>query len=231
MNNNQQSQNQQNQVPFVYNAVRAVGILRPKFQPSQGKVFIEGLDVIATAFWLKDYKILITCAHVVQNLIGASVEVTGLLVVGNMGNYSRAVVGSMDMEHDLAVLRLADVQKEFIDQESSSGLEIVDQYPNVGEAVGYAGFPLGQQLLNSTHAPTYAEGVVGAQLRHHGIRKDIQITGAVAGGFSGSPIVLKGTKKLVSVLSNSPSQQAGSASIFMAVAWEHVKALAELSMS
>lgn len=229
MNDNPQSQNRQN--PLVYSAVRAVGILRPKFQPSQGKVFIEGLDVIATAFWLKDYKVLITCAHVVQNLLGAPIEVTGLLVVGNMGKYSRAVVGTIDTEHDLAILRLADVQNDIIEQESSSGLEIVNQYPNVGQAVGYAGFPLGSQLLNSTHAPTYAEGVVGAQLRNHGIRKDVQITGAVAGGFSGSPVVLKDTKTLIGVLSNSPSQQAGNASIFMAVAWEHVKALAELSKS
>ncbi len=217
--------------PLVYKSVRALGTLRPRFQPSQGKVFIEGLDVIATAFWLKDYKVLITCAHVVQNLFGAPVEITGLLVVGNMGQYGRAVVSSIDMEHDLAILRLVEAQQDFVDKEAADGLVIIDQYPSVGEAVGYSGFPLGQQLLNSTHAPTYAEGVIGAQLRHLGVRKSIQITGAVAGGFSGSPVVLKGTEVLIGVLSNSPSKEAGDANIFMAVSWEHVMAIAELSKS
>ncbi len=219
------------QEPLVYKAVRAVGILQPKFQPSRGKAFIENLNVIATAFWLKDYKILITCAHVVQNLIGAPIEITGLLVVGNRGNYNRAVVRAIDMEHDLAALRLADVPPEFIERESLDGLEIIEQYPVVGTVIGYSGFPLGNQILNSTHAPTYAEGVVGAQMRHRGVRKDIQITGVVTSGFSGSPVVLQGTNKLVGVLSDSPSKEAGGANIFMAVSWEHVKALAELSKS
>jgi Trypsin-like peptidase domain len=217
--------------PIVYKSVRAIGTLRPKFQPSQGKAFIEGLDVIATAFWLKDYKVLITCAHVVRNFLGAPIEITGLLVVGNMGKYNRAVVGTIDLEHDLAVLRLAEVSQDFIGLESQDGLILVNENKTVGEAVGYAGFPLGQQLLNSTHAPTYAEGVIGAALRHVGVRKSIQITGAVAGGFSGSPVVLKGTDKLIGVLSNSPSKEAGQANIFLASSWEHVRALAELSKS
>lgn len=220
-----------NQEPLVYKAVRAVGILQPKFRPSQGKAFIENLRVIATAFWLKDYKILITCSHVIQNLIGAPIEITGLLVVGNRGNYNRAIVGAIDMEHDLTVLRLVDVPQEFIEKESLDGLEIIERYPIVGTTVGYAGFPLGNQILNSTHAPTYVEGVIGAQVRHRGVRKDIQITGVVTGGFSGCPVVLEESNKLIGVLSDSPSKEAGSANIFMAVSWEHIKAIAELSKS
>lgn len=217
--------------PTVYKAVRAIGILRPRFQPSQGKAFVESLDVIATAFWLRDYKILVTCAHVVEKLLGAPIEITGLLVVGNMGKYNRAVIGAIDMEHDLAILRLADVSDDFIKEETRDGLDITDVYPTVGEKLGYAGFPLGKQVLNSTHAPTYAEGVVGAQLRHQGVRKNIQVTGVVAGGFSGSPVVSKKTNMLVGVLSNSPSKEAGNTSIFMATSWEHVKSLANLSKS
>lgn len=216
--------------PQVYKVVRALGILRPRFQPSEGKAFIEGLDVIATAFWLKAYKVLITCAHVVQDLLAAPVEITGLLVVGNMGDYKRAMVATIDMEHDIATLKL-DAPSDVINKEADDGLEIINYYPNVGESVGYAGFPLGKQLLNSTHAPTYSEGVIGAQLRHDGARKNIQITGAVTGGFSGSPIILKNTNKLIGVLSNSPSREAENASIFMAISWEHVRALAELSKS
>jgi len=222
------------QEPNVYKAVRAVGILRPKVQPtSQGKIFADQLNVIGTAFWLKDYDILVTCAHVVQNLVGAPIEITGLLVVGNRGNYMRATVDALDFAHDLAILRLPlDTPKEIISKEASDGLEIIDKYPNVGDQVSYTGFPLGLQLLNSTHAPTYSEGVVGAQLRHHEKRKDIQITGAVTGGFSGSPITLKKDPlKLIGVLSSSPSKEAGNSNIFMAVSFEHIKALAELSKS
>ena len=78
--------------PKVNNAVRAVGTLRPKFAPKGGKVFSDELNVIGTAFWLKNEKALLTCAHVVQNLIGGPLEVAGLLVVGNAGNYRRAVI-------------------------------------------------------------------------------------------------------------------------------------------
>ncbi len=220
--------------PPVYKAVRAVGFVTPKFQPgSRGGLFAEKLDVRGTAFWLKDYKALVTCAHVVQNLLGAPVEVAGLLVVGNLGNYTRATISLLDFAHDLAILQLPpDVPANLLEQEAATGLELVDTYPQVASAVGYAGFPLGLQLLNSTHAPTYAEGVVGAQLRRHSLRKDIQVTGAVVGGFSGAPVVLKEEPtRIVGVLSNSPSQDAGNANIFMAISWEHVKALAELSKS
>lgn len=221
------------QEPSVYRAVRAVGTLKPKFQPSpQGKIFADQLDVRGTAFWIKDYGILVTCAHVVQDLVVAPVEVTGLLVVGNRGEYLRATVGMVDFDHDLAVLRLPlDVPKEVFEKEKNQGLEIANNDPNVGQPVAYVGFPLGVQLLNSTHAPTYAEGVVGAQLRHHGVRKNIQITGPVTGGFSGGPVVKRETNELVGVLSNSPSEKAGNAGIFMAVSWAHVRALANLASS
>lgn len=217
--------------PKVYGAVRAIGILRPKFQPSQGKAFIEGLDVIATAFWLKKYKLLITCAHVVESLISAPVEVIGLLVVGNRGDYKRAAVYAIDNQHDLAVLCLADVADDIINSEAADGLTLIEDQPAVGTSVSYAGFPLGAQLLNSTHAPTYAEGTVAASLRDHGLKKEIQITGPVAGGFSGSPVTIKGSKRLIGVLANSPSVEAGSVAIFMATSWQHVKAIAELAVS
>lgn len=219
--------------PNVYKAVRAVGTLRPKFHPNKGKIFADQLDIRGTAFWLKDYNILITCAHVVQDLVAAPIEIAGLLVIGNLGNYLPAKVGFVDFNHDLAVLYLPpDTPKEVIDGESKDGLKITGKYPVVGTQVAYVGFPLGLQLLNSTHSPTYAEGVVGAKIRNHETKKEIQITGVVTGGFSGSPVVLKSSNdELIGVLSNSPSQEAGNASIFMVTSWEHVKALAELTKS
>ena len=217
--------------PEVYKSVRAVGVVRPTYLP-QNKSFGNNLQVIGTAFWLKDYKVLVTCAHVIQGLLAGPVEQTGLLVVGNMGEYARATIASFDLAHDLAILQIVEETDHFIDTESASGLEIVNAYPQVGKAVGYAGFPMGSQLLNSIHSPTYAEGVVAVQLREGPIRKEIQITGAVAGGYSGAPVVLKdGSSKLVGVLSSGPSAPGTQGNIFMAISWEHVKAVAELARS
>lgn len=216
--------------PEVYKSVRAIGTLKPKFQPNQGKIFADQLDIRGTAFWLKDYKILITCAHVVQDLASSPIEIAGLLVVGNLGNYQPALVSAIDFSHDLAVISLPlDTPKEVIDKESGDGLEIVTDYPEIGESIAYAGFPLGLQLLDAKHSPTYAEGVIGAKKREDNFKTQIQITGAVTGGFSGSPIVLKdGRTKLVGVLASSPSKEAGDANIFMAISWEHVKSIAEM---
>jgi len=222
-----------NNSPLVYRAVRSIGVLKPRIQPQQGRVFADSLDVRGTAFWLKEQKVLITCAHVVDNLLGAPLEVSGLLVVGNKGEYIRATMGVIDFEHDLALLELPlDTPSEVMERESQSGLGLADQYPDVGKGVGYAGFPLGLQLLNSTQEPSYAEGVVSAQIRHKPNRKEIQISGTVIGGYSGAPIVsLENPDKIIGILSNSPSKEAGSAGIFMAVSFEHIRALALLARS
>jgi hypothetical protein len=44
--------------PPIYSAVRAIGVLKPKFQNQQpgGPVFADSLDVRGTAFWLKNHK-------------------------------------------------------------------------------------------------------------------------------------------------------------------------------
>jgi hypothetical protein len=63
------------------------------------------------------------------------VEVAGLLVVGNAGQYKRAVVDIIDHRHDLAVLTLIG---------------------NNNAPSAYAGFPMGNQLLNTVHSPTYS---------------------------------------------------------------------------
>jgi hypothetical protein len=216
--------------PKVYGAVRAIAIVKPTYNPTNGQ-FDNNLQVVGTAFWLKDYKILVTCEHVVRGLLSGPLEQTGLLVVGNMGKYSRAKIASIDLAHDLAILKIVDTPQDFIDQEAATGLGITDFYPQISEAVAYAGFPLGSQLINSVHSPTYAEGVVGVQLRESPLRKEIQITGAVAGGYSGAPVVLKNSDKVVGVLSNGPSPADGQGNIFMAVSWQHVKAIAELATS
>jgi hypothetical protein len=149
-----------NAQPQVYGAVRAVGTFRPKFAPNQGRVFSDELNVIGTAFWLKEQKVLVTCAHVIQGLMGGPLELSGLLVVGNAGNYRRAAIDCIDLAHDLAVLKLLNDQNmpisgQELDNEANTGLEIIDQYKPISTPVSYVGFPLGNQLLNEIHSPTY----------------------------------------------------------------------------
>lgn len=216
------------EAPLVYKAVWAVGILKPKFNPN-GAIFANQLEVIGTAAWLKDEKILITCAHVVQSLLGAPLELTGLLVVGKNGNYTPAKIGVIDMLHDLAILK---IDNQDIADQQIEGLSIAEKYHSIGEKIGYAGFPLGMQLLQERHAPTYTEGVVSSELKNMGSRKEIQISGPVTGGFSGSPIVaLSEPEKIIGIVSNSPSKEAGEANIFMGISWEHIKALVSVPIS
>lgn len=222
------------QEPTVYQAVRAVGKLRPKFNPTNGKLFSEDLNVTGTAFWLKDYRVLVTCAHVISDLISAPIELAGLLVVGNAGNYKRAFIDTVDWQHDLATLRLIGengqpLDREELEKEASVGLEISPSYYKVSTKVAYCGFPFGNQFVDKLHSPTYVEGVIGVSKRQDGRRKNIQISGPVVGGLSGAPIVLRNKPSiLIGILSNSPSQAAAPANIFMGTSWEHIKALAEL---
>lgn len=219
--------------PPACKAVRAVGVIQPKFSPKKGGVFADHLDVKGTAFWLKEYKFLVSCAHVVEGLLAQPINVTGLLVIGKPGGeYVRATLGLLDFAHDLAVLRPKGISDEDLEKEYENGLELANQNPIIGQPVGYAGYPLGTQLLKSGHFPTYMEGVIGSQVRQEGIRKQIQITGPVAGGFSGAPVVDRvNPTKVLGVLSRSPSKEAGDANIFMAISCEHIKAMADLMNS
>ena len=95
------------------------------------------------------------------------------------------------------------------------------------QEVAWSGYPHGVQLLNQKHDPTYSVGVVGVEMRDNKTKKEIQISGVVVGGYSGSPVVNKADGKVVGVVANGP-QNSG---IFMAVSWEHVLALAKLARS
>jgi S1-C subfamily serine protease len=220
--------------PTVYSAVRAVGTIRPKFQvAAEGRVFADSLDVRGTAFWVKGTSVMITCAHVVQDLVVSPIELAGLLVVGGPRGYLRAIVSIVDFPHDLALLQLPDdTASDVLKTESESGLGFVDRYPSVGEKIGYAGFPGGLQLLDKSQMPTYASGVIGAQMRQRPAGKFIQITGHILSGFSGAPVVLESDPaRVLGVVSNSPSSEVGQAGIFLASSWEHARALVALAGS
>lgn len=222
--------------PYVHGAVRAIGTLKPKFDPgTPGKVFSDHLSVFGTGFWLKEEKVLVTCAHVIQELINGPVEMAGLLVVGKAGQYKRAVIDVVDMGHDLATLKLVNtdgrpISDEELAAEAGTGLDLVSITPNVSTAVAYSGFPMGERLLNQVHDPSYSEGVISVNARLDQGRKQIQISGPVVGGFSGSPVVLKeDPTKLVGVVSNGPVVNGVAPGLFMAVSWEHVQKLAQLA--
>lgn len=208
---------------LLKDSVASVGIFKPKFNPQAGKIFSDELQIIGTGFWVtgSDTKTLITCAHVVDGVAKESLD-SKLLVIGYKHQYYRATVGTLDYLHDLAVLKVTDP----ISREPSQ-LEIAVTYPPVSTKVSWAGYPLGNFLLNEVHDSTYNEGVVGIQKRSEPTRKVVQVSGTVVGGYSGSPIIDQQTSHLVGVVSNGPENTG----IFMATSFEHVAALLTLNNS
>ena len=214
--------------PEVCLSARTVGVLKPTFDPAQRGFKAPEIIVYGTGFWIKNQKVFITCAHVVQPILGMPIEVAGMLVVGGNGvEYKKATITSIDFIHDIAVLNI-EADGNYIAQQSMQGLEINSEEIEVGEKVGYAGFPLGNQLLNQKHSPTYAEGVIGQEVIGATGPKWIQISGPVVGGYSGGPITLKENGKVIGMVSNSPSKEAGNASIFKSVHWKHLKSTVDL---
>lgn len=226
--------------PSILKAVRAVGIIKPKFDPQQQGFMPPQLEIRGTAFLLKDYNVIVTCAHVIQSLINLPIELGGVLVIGKEANYQPVFVDNIDFVHDIAVLRFVknaqmpqDVFNQMIKNEFESGLLLSEHDPVVSDGIMYAGYPLGNILLNAKHDPSYSEGVISVCDRQNEFgRKEFQISGSIVGGYSGSPVTLKSdSQKIVGIVSNSPSKEAGDAGIFMAVSYKHIKALAELSNS
>jgi len=226
-----------NDKPPVIDAVRAIGLIKPRFNQNQQGFLPPQLEIKGTAFLLKEYRTIITCAHVIQDFINSPVEISGMLVMGRLEKYSAVSIDCIDFAHDLATLRFKknpnitdEAFKTILDNEFLTGLEIVNQNSPVSTKVAYAGYPYGTQLLNQRHDPTYSNGVVGVELCKSVTRKEIRIMGPVVGGFSGSPIVVENDhRKVLGVVSNGPLKT--NANIFMGISWEHVKAIAKLSQS
>ena len=215
-------ENSFNVADILHQNVVPVGTFKPKFNPQNGKVFSDELNIFGTAFWIKDSDFLVTCAHVVDDVLKSPIELAGLLIIGYKGKFYRTAVGVVDHVHDLAILIVLDSFDK-----TNTGLSITKHYPQKGSSVSWAGYPLGNFSLNETHEPSYNEGVVSISTRQEGLRKNVQISGTVVGGYSGSPVVQKETGELVGVVSNGP-QNTG---IFMAISWAHVEALVALAKS
>lgn len=221
---------------ILLESVRAVGIIKPRFNPTSKGFEPPQLAVLGTGFWLTS-GVFVTCAHVIENIENLPIDIVGMLVVGGNGKpYRKATIAITDNIHDLAILTVEpnnDSDNSSLTQEFTAGLSICDKDVSVGERIAYAGFPLGNQLLNEKHSPSYAEGVIGSEIMSEKVGfKTIQISGPVIGGYSGSPIVLKrDPSKVLSMVSRSPSEEAGQASIFQGIHWKHIKHIADLARS
>lgn len=215
----------------VYNAVRCVGTLKPVFDPKVNGFYPPELSVAGTGFWIAQYGCFITCAHVIEDYVGKTIDESGMMVVGGNGHaFQRAKYSVIDFRHDLALLDVKSSNKEEREKEILDGLTFADGDPIVGEPIAYAGFPFGTELLNVKHSPTYSEGVIGKEILHVDRCTEVQFTGPVVGGYSGSPVVLKSDlRKIVGVLSNGPSDNGNTGDIFKGIHWQHVKALCELA--
>lgn len=229
-----------NNPPKILKAVRAVGFIKPRFDSAQQGFTPPQLEILGTAFLLKDLKVIVTCAHVIKQFINLPIEISGILVMGKEANYQPISIDNVDFAHDLAILRLKnnnkilqDMFNKMVTAEFEDGLLISDCNPTVSDGVMYAGYPLGNILLNSKHDPSYSEGVISMCNRENKFgTKEFQISGNIVGGYSGSPITLKSLpEKVIGIISNSPTKEAGEAGIFMAISYQHIKALADLANS
>lgn len=216
---------------YVYEAVRCVGTLKPVFDPNANGFYPPELRVSGTGFWVKDYGCFITCAHVIDDYLGKSIDESGMLVVGGNGHsFQRAKIFIVDYQHDLALLDVKCSDNNERKQDIDAGLTFIDRDPIVGEQIAYAGFPFGQDLLNAKHSPTYSEGVVGKEILHTNRCTEVQFTGPVVGGYSGSPVVLRiDRRRLVGVLSNGPSDGGNTGDIFKGIHCKHIIELCKMA--
>lgn len=229
MNATQQKTDIDASKPPVFRAARSVGVFKPQFDYERKAFRPPQLKVYGTGFWIKDCRVFVTCAHVVENLLRGPIDETGMLAVGGNGTeYQKATVSILDFQHDLATLTI-DASKEFLESEIATGLELMQEDAPVASEVAYAGFPHGMALLNDRHSPIYAEGVISTDGLLDRETHFVQVSGPVAGGYSGSPIVLKtNPTRVVAVLSRSLK---GENNIFEGISWRHVRALCSLSRS
>ncbi len=216
----------ENSNDVLMNSVRSIGIIKPAFDPSKQDFSPPELNILGTGFWVGE-GVFVTCAHVVDGLLSGPIEVVGALVVGgNRSPYLKASISILDLEHDLAVLQIS--KKVFHEEQKELCLSITQSKEVIGANVSFAGYPLGNHLLNEDHTPIFSKGVIAhTSSSANSIRKEIKISGSVDGGFSGSPVI-KEDGQVVGVVSNKPQQ---SQSIFNIISWEHLQKIVDLETS
>ena len=109
------------------------------------------MNFIGTGFVAGDGLSVLTCAHVIQKLLDANPdEVIGILTgQGEAAQFRHAKVQVMDMEHDLALLRLAGAPLPALALGDAATVR-------EGQAMAFTGFPLGTLLglRHVTHRAT-----------------------------------------------------------------------------
>ena len=210
----------------LLNSVRSIGTLKPIFDITNQNFLPPQLNILGTGFWVSD-GVFVTCAHVVQGLLSGPLELVGMLVVGgNRQQYLKATISILDLEHDLAVLQISN--KDFHFAQKQYCLEINNEREEIGSDIRFAGYPLGNHLLNEEHTPVFSKGIIahtGSSVNK--LRKEIKISGSVEGGFSGSPVV-NNSNHVIGVVSNHPQQ---TKNIFNIISWEHVEKIVALEKS
>jgi len=211
---------------ILLNSVRSIGTLKPIFDFKSQNFLPPQLNILGTGFWVGE-SVFITCAHVVHGLLSGPLELVGMLVVGgNKNQYLKATISILDIEHDLAVLQIAD--KNFHINQKATCLKINNTKEKVGMNIRFAGYPLGNQLLNEEGTPIFAKGTIAhTSSSINKLRKEIKVSGFIEGGFSGSPVV-DDENNLIGIVSNHPEQ---TKSIFNIISWEHVAKLIDLENS
>ena len=207
-------------------SVRAIGSVKPSFDHHTQSFFPPQLTVLGTGFWVKN-NVFITCAHVVQKFAEQHIDIAGALFFGgNEDIYRKASISILDYEHDLAVLCVE--EKNFKLENERISLNITNKKEKIGEDVFFAGYPLGDRLLNDKHTTIFSKGCVAhASSDLNIIRKHIKISGSIEPGFSGSPVVNK-EGEVFGVVANHPLE---TKNIFNIISWEHVQKIIDLEQS
>lgn len=226
------------QLPKFMEAVKWIGIANPVLQPSEetGEMFSTERKILGTGFYIKNKPYIVTCHHVIspflkdteaeagEILSGVRSSIREVLLVGSAYGFNTASVVGVDMKHDIAIL------EEHVDKErrkkhaNAFGFKFGKEFPNVGERVAYAGYPMGDALCYENHHATYAEGAIGSVPRSTPDLNKIQITGPTTGGYSGGPLFSRYNQEtLYGMVYEQPSERGASdAAIFYAVGANHV---------
>lgn len=226
------------QLPRFMSAVKWIGIANPVLEPNEatGEMFRTERKILGTGFYIKGKPYIVTCHHVIspfltdeesvaeEILSGVRSAIREVLLVGSAFGFNTASIVGIDLKHDIAILEEHVEKDKRKDHANKFGFKIGREFPNVGERVAYAGYPMGDVLCYENHHATYAEGAVGSVPRNTPELNKIQVTGPTTGGYSGGPLFSRYNQETLygMVYEQPPERGATDAAIFYAVGANHV---------
>lgn len=156
-----------------------------------------------TGFAVSPGGLVVTCAHVVE---GAS---AGHFVT-QAGDLRRFEVVDTEPHADLALLRVMDN----VGFERWMMLERAGAQPELGDAVGILGYPLGIRLGASV---SYCQGIVNSVRATRDGQRVLQIDAGAAPGSSGAPVFSRESGRVMGVLTSGLRMDTGGMHINFAV--------------